>query len=275
MAPDRQLSGREQLLRLLDEIERIPQRSAGPHLDEEDLIGLARGSLSADREEEVLEHVRSCATCAEDAMNVPDVLEAAAEARDVRAAAAAKAPAPVDPRAVGLVLMVATTAVWVLRHQREGIVRLSGDPADSKRRAAPAEFECSVDLGRLVLRVRSADSSWALTPVHCVVYDETSERDLGEAWVMLSAEAEDRTVYGEAAMAMYSTEWPLHRLRAEVKGYESFDLVPPEGVTSMRDAVSRAHLTGAREAWQTWIDRELAEGRLTAEQVAAITGNRS
>jgi hypothetical protein len=264
MAPDRRLSGREQLLRLLDEIERIPHRAVGPHLDEEDLIGLARGSLSADREEEVLEHVRSCAPCAEDAMNVPDILEAAAEEREpAAAAAAATAPAPVDPRAVGLVWMVAATAAWVARHQREGIVRLSGSPADSERRAAPPRFEWALDLDRRVLSVRTADSSW---------YDSRSDRDLGEAWVMLSREAEDGSVHGQAALTTDSRRWPRHNLRAEVKGYESFDLLPPESVTLMRVAFSSAYVTRAREAWQTWIDREFAEGRLTAEQVAAITG---
>jgi hypothetical protein len=174
--------------------------------------------------------------------------------------------------------MVAATAVWVARHQKGGVIRLRAgvDPGTSSsstafRQSAP-KFEWAIDLGRLVLSVRTADASWKMTPVHCVVYDERSDRDLGEAWVMLSEEAEDASVYGEAALTTYTRHWPTQHLRAEVKGYESFDLLPPEGVALMRDAFSNAHLTGAREAWQAWIDRELADGRLAPEQVAAITG---
>jgi hypothetical protein len=254
---------REELLRLLDEIERVPERPVGPHLDDEDFIGLARGALSSDRETAVFEHIRSCATCSEDALNVPDVLDAAAESRRTAAAAV---PATVDPRAVPLVWAV-TTAVWVARHRRRGIVRLSGSPADSEERP-PSKFEWAISGSGIerTLSVRTHDREWFEKPVSCDIKD-TRNWVVAEAWVMLSAEDDEGHVYGNSP---FHAGGPTTKFKnVEVKAYESYDAL--ESVASLRRAFWEA--TGAeREAWERWLKSEVESGRLTRDQASAISG---
>jgi hypothetical protein len=256
---------REELLRLLDEIERVPERPVGPHLDEEDFIGLARGALCSDRETEVFEHIRSCAACSEDALNVPDVLDAAAESR--RGAAAA-ARATVDQRAVALAWMV-TTAVWVARRRRRGIVRLSGSPADSEEHPS-TKFEWAIigsGIGiERTLSVRTQDRGWFEKPVSCAVKD-TRNWVVAEAWVMLFAEDDQGRVYGTSP---FHAGAPTTRFKSvEVKAYESYDRL--ESIEPLRRAFLQA--AGAeREAWEKWLKSEVETGRLTRDQASAISG---
>ena len=113
----------EQTQRLLDDIEDIPQQPVGPHLNAEDLIGFAKLSLSASRRAAVLEHIRSCAQCAQDALDAPQILAAAmtgrqqaAEQRLSRERQAARAE--VDPRLRKLAWFMVTTAVLVAARNR-------------------------------------------------------------------------------------------------------------------------------------------------------------
>ena len=102
MNDDRELTP-DEALRLFTAASQVPRHVVGVHLDDEDLLALAEGSMTEGRLAEAMRHVESCAACAEAAGQTMDALgvDDRASVEPTRAVATPLRPATASVAPVG------------------------------------------------------------------------------------------------------------------------------------------------------------------------------